>query len=51
MQKRDESSTMYSCMMQPKDLRRVAHPHDEHPRQPKRRARRALGKLAALVRS
>jgi hypothetical protein len=51
MQKRDEPSTMYSCMMPPKDLWRVDHPHDEHHRQPKRRARRALGKLADLVRS
>ena len=51
MQKRDETSTMYACMAPPKDLRRVDHPHDEHPRHPKGRARRAFGKLAALVRS
>lgn len=50
MQKRKDASQMYACM-QPNELRRVDHPHDEHPPHRKGRGRRVLGKLAAMVRS
>jgi hypothetical protein len=51
MPKRDEPSTMYSCMMQPGHLRRVDDPRDERPARPVGRARRLLVRFAAAIRS